>query len=441
MDPLPSLRFFAPCPRGLEGVLAEELALLGARGLHPVHAGVHCEGDRACGYRINLQSRIASRVLCWVASGRYRSDDDVYRIARRQDWPARFTVRQPIRVDLTARGGQARSIPFLTLRIKDGIVDAFREHCGERPPVDTHNPEVRIFGHLDARHLHLYLDWSGEALFKRGWRGQHDKGAAPLKENLAAGLLALSGWTPQQALADLFCGSGTLLIEAAQRRCGIAAGGQRHFGFERLADFDAALWQALKEEAAQQARTLTAQASGLTPLLGMDIAAEEIARARRNALRAGLPPATIRWRQADAFLSDRSDFHPGTTAHQSTSLNSPADREPSGLIVSNPPYGERMERPANMALGRGLRDRWPGWILWILSQEEGLPGLWQMRTSRKIALMNGSLACHFLAFPLRAKVHSRIAGESGLPEAPVHAQPGTGGDGGHIGTAAAHAER
>jgi putative N6-adenine-specific DNA methylase len=395
-------------------VLVEELTALGAFACRAVNSGVHFQGERSCGYRANLHSRIASRVLLWVGSGRYRNDDDIYRIARRQDWPARFAVHQRIRVDLSAQGSQVRSLAFLTLRIKDGIVDAFRAHCEQRPSVDTHTPEVRIFGHLDARELHLYLDWSGEALFKRGWRGRDNKGAAPLKENLAAGMLALTRWHPTQPLGDLFCGSGTLLIEAAQRRCGIAPGSQRSFGFERLPDFDVALWRTLQAEAAQQARVFTAQALSLEPLFGMDIAAEELARAQRNAIRAGLPTGAITWQQGDAFLSR---CPPARLAGGPTEAGFTNAR---GLLVSNPPYGERLQRPDNLALGRGLRDRWPGWMLWILSNVCELPALWHMRASHRIALMNGTLPCRLYAFPLRAKVPRLESEDSTMPGSAVH---------------------
>ena len=207
-------RYFAPCPRGLEQLLAEELKALGAQELRIKASGVLFEGDRACGYRANLYSRIASRVLWWVGSGPVRQDDDIYRIARRQNWPAYFDVTKRLRVDLSATRARARSLQFLTLRIKDGIVDCFRDQTNERPSIDTHQPDVRILGHLEDDSLDIYIDWSGESLFKRGWRGRDDKGEAPLKENLAAGLVLLSQWRKEQALVDLFCGSGTITASA-----------------------------------------------------------------------------------------------------------------------------------------------------------------------------------------------------------------------------------
>ncbi|NCY18622.1 MAG: hypothetical protein EBX28_03510 [Betaproteobacteria bacterium] len=243
------LRFFAPCPRGLEQVLADELKGLGASNARIRAAGVQFEADRAGGYRANLHSRLASRVLFWLGSGQVRQDEDVYRIARRQDWTKLFTVEQRLRVDLSATRSRARSLQYLTLRIKDAVVDGFREHSEQRPSVDTQDPDVRIVGHLEADRLDLYMDWSGESLFKRGWRGRDDKGEAPLKENLAAGLVHLSQWSSDQPLADLFCGSGTILIEAAQIRWGIAPGLKRRFAFEALKDFDPLLWLSVRDDA------------------------------------------------------------------------------------------------------------------------------------------------------------------------------------------------
>ena len=148
-------RFFAPCPRGLEQVLAEELKSFGAHGLRIKASGVHFEGDRACGYRANLYSRIASRILCWLGSGRVREDDDVYKIARRQQWTDHFDLDKRLRVDLSATSARARSLQFLTLRIKDGIIDCFRDQTNDRPSIDTVEPDVRIVGHLDEDSLNL----------------------------------------------------------------------------------------------------------------------------------------------------------------------------------------------------------------------------------------------------------------------------------------------
>jgi len=328
-------RYFAPCPRGLEQVLAEELKALGAQALRIKASGVHFEGDRACGYRANLYSRIASRILCWIGAGRVRQDDDIYRIARRQDWSSYFRVEQRLRVDLSATRARARSIQFLTLRVKDGIVDCFRDQTQERPSVDTHHPDVRIVGHLETDSLDLYIDWSGESLFKRGWRGREDKGEAPLKENLAAGLLLLSQWRSDQSLIDLFCGSGTILIEAAQMRFELAAGLRRRFGFEALCDFDETLWSFIHDEAKARAAKQLDQALNLPPLFGCDIDPSQIERAKQNTLAAGLPAAAIHWQCGDAFQRHKQD-------------SGAAERD-EGFIVSNPPYGERIESSGDLA--------------------------------------------------------------------------------------------
>jgi hypothetical protein len=180
---------FAPCPRGLEKTLADELLSLGATVDQVVTAGVAFRGDRSVAYAANLHSRIASRILLRVAQGRYRDDDDLYRLANRCEWERWFDVHRTLRIDVNAIRSPLRSLNFATLRLKDGLVDRFRTRTGVRPSIDTVTPDVRIFGFLDERGATLYLDLSGEPLFKRGWRTEReDKGEAPLKENLAAGL-------------------------------------------------------------------------------------------------------------------------------------------------------------------------------------------------------------------------------------------------------------
>lgn len=392
-------RFFAPCPRGLEQVLAEELKSFGAHGLRIKASGVHFEGDRACGYRANLYSRIASRILCWLGSGRVREDDDVYKIARRQQWTDHFDLDKRLRVDLSASRARARSLQFLTLRIKDGIIDCFRDQINERPSVDTVEPDVRIVGHLDEESLSLYIDWSGESLFKRGWRGRDDKGEAPLKENLAAGLVLLSQWRHEQALVDLFCGSGTILIEAAQMRFGIAAGIHRTFGFEVLNDYNDTLWRSICDEARTRASNKLAEALKLPRLLGSDIDQTQIDRAKRNALAAGLPVAAISWRCADAFKLTKPD------------LNMHPDDE--GYMLSNPPYGERIAASGDFMQGRSFRDRWPGFTLCVLSAQEDLASLWRMKPKRKTPLMNGAIPCRLFVFPLYARA-AQQSNESAL---------------------------
>lgn len=241
--------YFCPCPRGLEAALAEELGEIAATGktlaIHnQVPGGVHCSGTLQDAWRINLHSRLASRVLMRIAHAGYSNENDIYDLALAQPWEDWFGVQHTIRIDVTAIKSPLRSLEFTTLKIKDAICDRFRDTCSERPSVDTKNPDMRIVGFLDAHTFTLYLDTSGDALFKRGWR--LETGDAPLRENLAAGLLRVAGWKPGMVLLDPMCGSGTILIEAAQILAGIPPGAHRRFAFEKFHGFDADQWRALK---------------------------------------------------------------------------------------------------------------------------------------------------------------------------------------------------
>lgn len=420
---------FAPCPRGLEPALAAELAGLGATASRPVAGGVAFSGDRRVAYLANLHSRLASRVLREVGRRRYRGPEDLYKLAAGIEWERHFDGRHTLRVDTSATRSPLRSLNFATLRIKDAIVDRLRENTGERPSIDTRTPDARVWLFLEPQEATLYLDLSGEPLFKRGWRsGRDDGGDAPLKENLAAGLLVLAGWTADQPLADPFCGSGTIAIEAACIACDIAPGLSRGFGFERLLDHDAALWALLRSDAVRQAQAGIARAAAPSaedaPVLRIaasDIDPEAIDRARRNQERAGLPADAIRWQVADAARL-RPPF--------------PAP----GLVVCNPPYGERLEaeleglppqadrsrgrdvsrnaraaggprgaklaqdthEEAMRAVGESLRGGWAGWKVWMLSADPALPRQIGMKESRRTPLFNGALECRFFRFDVFA---------------------------------------
>ncbi|HEX9672807.1 MAG TPA: THUMP domain-containing protein, partial [Burkholderiales bacterium] len=206
-------RFFATCPRGLEQVLAAELAALGARETKAVDGGASFSGDLGLCYAANLESRVASRVLWQVGHARYRSEHDVFEAARALPWTRFFDVGRTIRVSVSAIKSPVKSLDFVTLRVKDAVCDAFRAAQGKRPDVDTETPDVRIHAFLTRDEATFYLDTSGEPLFKRGWRAL--AGEAPLRENLAAGILRLAGWRAPVPLFDPMCGSGTFLVEAA----------------------------------------------------------------------------------------------------------------------------------------------------------------------------------------------------------------------------------
>lgn len=390
--------YFAPCPRGLEQALAAELAALGADIGPATHGGVAFSGDRAIGYAANLHSRIASRILMRVGTGRYRDDDDLYRLAARCEWERWFDVKQTLRVDVSAIRSPLRSLNFATLRIKDGLVDRFRSRTSVRPSIDTEQPDVRVFGFLEERDASLYLDLSGEPLFKRGWRSDRDdKGEAPLKENLAAGLLALAGWTPEVPLYDPFCGSGTIVIEAAQSALGIAPGLSRAFGFEKLLDFDTALWARLRGDAVRRAQASGDAAPAL--IAASDIDPVAIEQVRRNAQRAGLPAQAIRLVRCDARESAAPFAAPG-------------------MIVTNPPYGERLElrsasgRGSSVAtaagdegwreLGAAMKARFGGWRLWVLTSDLELSRRLGMKERRRTPLYNGAIECRLFGFEIFA---------------------------------------
>ncbi len=394
-SPKPELSFFGICPRGLEAALVVELEALGASSVKAAAGGVAFRGHQGIGYAANLHSRIASRVLRQVNHGRYRNDDDIYKIAMRTPWEQWLSHELTLRVDLNATRSPLRSLNFATLRVKDGICDRLREQSGERPSINTETPDTRVFAYLDDRFVTLYVDWSGPSLFKRGWRGEVDsKGAAPLKENLAAGLLQLAGWSPSADLIDPFCGSGTIVIEAAQMAAGIAPGMQRSFGFERLRDFDQAVWQELRLAAARHAESVRASNTAIR-ILGSDIDAQAIEQAHVNLQRAGLPSQAVRFEV------------------KSAQQQRPANQQ-LGMIVTNPPYGERIEfqndsrktgrliaarpRAGVGSLGGHWKEAFVGWRINVLSNDRDLPLQLGLKERRKTPVFNGNLECRLFSF-------------------------------------------
>ena len=372
-------KLFASCPRGLEIPLAAELAELGASGVQTIAGGVAFEGDTGVIYRANLESRIATRILAQLFTLPYRSEEDIYRASYELDWPQRFDVGRSIRVYLTAQRCPLKSLDFLTLRIKDAVCDRFRSAVGSRPNVDTRAPEVRIHAFLDAAQFTLYLDTSGEPLFKRGARAA--QGEAPIKENLAAGILKLTGWQPGMALLDPMCGGGTFLVEAAQIALGIAPGSARSFGFERLKDFDAALWQKLRSEAEARSKPVVP-----LPIYGSELYGDTLKLAHSNLLAAGLAQA-VQLKQANAL-----------------EISAPAE---TGVLVANPPYGERMGEQQELAefypkFGDALKQKFAGWNCYILSADMNLPKLIKLQVSKRTPLFNGALECRLFEYKIVA---------------------------------------
>ena len=375
---------FATCPRGLEALLAAEVERLGAGAVAVTSGGVSFQADLRTVYRVNLESRIATRVLRRLDTKPYRNEKDIYELARSQRWGQWFRVSQSIRVDTTAVRSPLKSIDFATLRIKDAICDRFRDDTGSRPNVDTRAPDVRILAYLTQDSATLYLDTSGEPLYKRGYRTQSVE--APLKENLAAGIIALTGWRPEEALLDPMCGGGTLVAEAAMIGLNIAPGLGRSFGFERTSDFDPGLWASVRE-AAMQARTLDRKLS----IHGSDLHYREVEYAKENLRSAGLSD-TVQIKQASA-----TDLRPPTAE---------------GVLVTNPPYGERIGEKDDLAalypkLGDWMKQHFAGWRCYYFTGDPELPKGIRLKASRRTPLFNGAIECRLFEYRIIAGSNRR----------------------------------
>jgi putative N6-adenine-specific DNA methylase len=400
------LRLFLPCAAGVEDYLAQEVHhLTGLAGddLMSSRGGVFVRGSWRDALKLNLHSRLAQRVLVELAHAEYRSENDLYAIAGGVAWEIWFTPRQTFKIETTAQHSPLTSLNFATLRIKDAIADRFRAKAGGvRPSIETQWPDCRVFAHLTTDTCTLYIDTSGEPLFKRGWR--QDTGDAPLKETLAAAMLAASGWwNPESGevsaapLYDPCCGSGTIAIEAAQIERGMPAGGQRRFGFEKLLPFQAHVWAALKAESEQAAATRSAAAAA-PAIFGSDVSHRMVDFAQRNAERAGVA-GTIDFRGGDALQR-----------------MPPAE---GGVIMLNPPYGERIEVGGVAAAGREqgqtegggeffvqLASHWKkhyaGWTAWMLTPDLQCPKRMRLKESRRVPMWNGPIECRLFRFDMVA---------------------------------------
>ncbi len=406
--PLP---LFLPCAAGVEALLEGEVrTLLPDADVRALRGGVALVGEPREVMVLNLESRLAQRVLIEVGEGPYHDDDDLYELARAVAWSDWITPRQTLRVDTTAHRSPLKSLNFAALRVKDAVCDRMRDEHGERPNVDTVRPDLQIVLHAGAERAAIYVDSSGESLFKRGWR--EDKGDAPLKETLAAAMLAAAGWrgTPAEggALHDPCCGSGTIAIEAAQIAMGLAPGRLRRFAFERHLPFanaeQRAALQRLRSKAAERVHPAA------VPIFASDVSFRMIDFARRNAERAGVASAIV--------------FNGGDA------LERPAPALPAdlpGTLMVNPPYGKRIEVAGKAAPQPGsgeasnereaasdffprLAAHWKhaytthaaGWTAWILSPDMRLPSAMRLKESRRVPMWNGPIECRLFRFDLVA---------------------------------------
>ncbi|MCL2022631.1 MAG: THUMP domain-containing protein [Betaproteobacteria bacterium] len=388
--------FFATSPRGLEKLLAHELAEAGAKSVRDAHGGVEFAGDWAVCYRANLHSRIATRILWRLSSAPYRKEkgeDDIYRQALAIPWEDYFSVEATFRVQTTASRSPVKSVDFVTLRVKDAVCDRFREVIGRRPDVDTHAPDIRVQVYLSARDCVIYLDTSGAPLWQRGLR--HANVEAPLKENLAAGILRLVGWRPGIPLFDPMCGSGTFALEAAAIALKRPPGLERpRFGFENLKTFQAEIWQEIRRTALNGVKEVD-----FLDIWASDLDSRAVRATRKNLADAGLEGAV------KVMASDFLDANPPS--------------EKPGILVANPPYGERVGESSALAefypaMGSVLKRRFPGWTAAIFTADPDLTKLLRLSPKRKTPLFNGALECRLYEIEMVAGSNRRGAEKAGV---------------------------
>jgi putative N6-adenine-specific DNA methylase len=372
-------QYFATCPRGLEALLVSELQTSGARDIKPTDGGVGFTGELAVCYHENLHSRIATRILIQVGRGQYATEDDLYQAAYKLNWPNWFDVKHDFMVKVTGVKCPLKSLEFATLKIKDAICDKFRQIVNSRPYIDTKTPAVRVHAYLTADSYQYYVDTSGHALYQRGNRKASIE--APLRENLAAGILQLTGWKPGQALLDPMCGSGTFLLEAAMMALQIAPGLNRNFGFEKLKNFESDTWKKIKNAALKAVKPTSFQ-----KLYGSDMDLRAVRVTKQNLTEAGL---------SDAVQLAHVSF---------TEAVPPAD---GGILVANPPYGVRIGEDEELALlypkmGETLKRKFAGWNTYFLTNDLRLPKLMRLTPSKRTPLFNGPLECRLFEIKMVA---------------------------------------
>ena len=368
---------FASTARGLEELLKTELEGLGATDCQVVQGGVHFQGDTRLLYQSLMWSRLASRIMLPLGECRVYSDLDLYLGVQAIPWTEMFNPGATFAVHFSGLNDEIRNSQYGALKVKDAIVDSFTRKNLPRPNVDRESPDLRINVWLNKETAHISLDLSGEGLHLRGYRD--GTGMAPIKENLAAAIVMRSGWVPGTPLLDPMCGSGTLLIEAAMLATDRAPGLHRcHWGFGGWAQHDDAIWKEVKAEA--QTRARQGLAAYESRFYGSDVDVRVIERARRNARRAG--------------IGELVDFDVKDVAQ----LNNPLPKGPYGTVISNPPYGERLEsEPALIALhsllGRIMKSQFGGWNLSVFSASPELLSCLQLRADKQFKAKNGPLDC------------------------------------------------
>jgi putative N6-adenine-specific DNA methylase len=362
--------YFASCPRGLEKILNNELSELKVENINIVDGGVSFTSSIEVMYRANITSRIATRILYRVGEGTYQTEEDLYKSALAINWTNLFDVSKSIKLSTTGIKCPLKSIDFMTLRIKDAVCDHFRSKVNLRPDVDIREPNIKIHLFLEKNNYQLYIDTSGKPLYQRGFRKSNV--IAPIRENLAAGIISLSGWKPGEALLDPMCGSGTFLIEAGMIAQNKMPGLERSFGFEHWKGFDIKLLTKLKQEYKKKIQLL-----GFARLYGSDEDLRAIRVAKSNLMAAGL---------SDAVQLSCKSFE---------QISAPLDQ---GILITNPPYGERIGEDKELTdayplWAKTLKNKFPGWRTYFLTSDLRMPKLMRLAPSKKTPLYNGALDC------------------------------------------------
>ncbi len=370
--------YFATVARGLEEIAAAELAELGAQDISTSFTGVSFTGNKELLYRVNLWSRIVFRVLVPIAKVKCFNAQQLYRSVQQVDWSEYLDPEMTLAINCTGKNKQLNHSHFTALQIKKAIVDQQQNQFRQRSDVDPKNPDLLVNAHIDNNRCTLSLDSSGTSLHRRGYRPA--MGLAPLKESLAAAIIRLSEWTPDLAFYDPLCGSGTLPIEAALMGLNIAPGLYREsFGFQNWLDYDPSLWDGLVKEAKQQR-----QSDLPMPIWGSDRDSEIIQQAQTNAF--------------NSAITDHIKFMQQDLAQATP----PADK---GIIICNPPYGERLGNISELEelyklLGDTFKQRFTGWTAYILTGSKHLSKKVGLRTAKRIPIYNGSIPCTLLKYEL-----------------------------------------
>ena len=374
-----NFQFFATCPRGLEALLADELLMQRALKIVVTDGGVSFEGNLDTMYRVNLHSRIATRIMSRVGQGSYATEEDIYKATFKLHWPSWFKVNQTIRVKVTGVKCPLKSLDFVTLRIKDAVCDRFREEGALRPSVSVRDPDVRIHAYLTQDQYQLYLDTSGAPLYQRGFRDVSV--IAPLRENLAAGIIMLSGWIPGTPFLDPMCGSGTFLIEAAMMAVNQPPGMKRTFGFQKLTNYDESLWKKIETEAMNKMKPIE-----FVDIYGSDMDLRAVRVARHNLKVAGLEEV------AKVIQSDFIKLEPPATE---------------GTLVTNPPYGQRIGEDEDLkevypVWAKHMKESFGGWDTYFLTADLEMPKDMRLKPTKKTPLYNGALECRLFEIKMVA---------------------------------------